>query len=205
MLHKSLSNFPFKRSLITPSWCYWDNVFTEMELNLITHYLSNLELEKGRVGGYEGNEKGIVSDKIRRSDVSFFSCNANTNWIFDRFNNIIQSINDQFYNFDLEGYESIQYSEYKDFEKGEYIFHMDSAFDSSEVLPRKLSLAMLLNDDFDGGEFQINIGTESNSIALETRKNRAIIFPSFLIHRVAPVTRGVRKSLVIWVLGPKFR
>ncbi len=36
-------------------------------------------------------------------------------------------------------------------------------------------------------------------------KGRMIFFPSFLIHRVAPVTQGIRRSLVIWVTGPKFR
>lgn len=201
MLYKSLSNFPFKRSLITPSWCYWDNVFTEMELNLITNYLSNVKLEKGRIG----NNEGIINTTTRNSDVNFFSCNSDTNWIFNKFNFIISSINDQFYNFDLEGYDAIQYSEYKSSEKGEYDFHMDTGLDVSDILPRKLSLAMLLNDNFEGGEFQINPGTEKYAMTVETKKNRAILFPSFLIHRVAPVTKGIRKSLVIWTLGPKFR
>ena len=59
--------------------------------------------------------------------------------------------------------------------------------------------------DFEGGEFEINQGTETNPMVTDTKKNRAIVFPSWTIHRVKPVIKGVRKSLVIWVVGPKFK
>jgi PKHD-type hydroxylase len=75
------------------------------------------------------------------------------------------------------------------------------------IEPRKLSIAMLLNtpgEDFEGGEFQINGWRENKPINIDIRKGRIIAFPSFMIHRVCPVTKGVRKSLVIWVSGPKF-
>ena len=73
---------------------------------------------------------------------------------------------------------------------------------------RKLSVTFLLNDpkkDFKGGTFQINSGEEKNAESVPMRKGDIIVFPSFLIHRVAPVTKGTRKSIVVWVLGPKFR
>jgi PKHD-type hydroxylase len=70
--------------------------------------------------------------------------------------------------------------------------------------PRKLSLTLLLNDDFEGGEFQVNDGKEEMAITVPMNKGRVVLFPSFMIHRVKPVTKGVRKSLVVWVLGPKF-
>jgi PKHD-type hydroxylase len=73
------------------------------------------------------------------------------------------------------------------------------------ALVRKLSLSLLLNDDFEGGEFHINQGNEKQPIIVPTKKGRAILFPSFMIHRVTPVTKGIRRSLVVWVLGPKFQ
>ena len=72
---------------------------------------------------------------------------------------------------------------------------------------RKLSVVMMLNDpekDFEGGEFQMNMSSEDKAETIHMRKGRIVFFPSFFIHRVTPVTKGIRRSLVIWVTGPKF-
>ena len=59
--------------------------------------------------------------------------------------------------------------------------------------------------DFEGGDFQINSGQEKDAESVKMKKGDIIVFPSFMLHRVKPVTKGVRKSIVIWVMGPKFR
>mgnify|MGYP003351822367 FL=1 len=64
---------------------------------------------------------------------------------------------------------------------------------------------LLLNDGFEGGLFQINKGLESKPETIEMIKGRLLLFPSFIIHRVTPVTKGIRKSLVTWVEGPRFK
>jgi len=72
---------------------------------------------------------------------------------------------------------------------------------------RKLSIVMLLNNpvkDFSGGEFELNINNEQKPLVPEMNKGTIIAFPSFLLHRVKPVYLGVRKSIVIWVEGPRF-
>ena len=71
--------------------------------------------------------------------------------------------------------------------------------------PRKLSLTILLNDpsEFKGGEFQLQTKNEPSTISLT--KGEVVFFPSFLLHRVTTLTEGIRKSLVVWVTGPKFR
>ena len=91
--------------------------------------------------------------------------------------------------------------------KGEYNWHMDMCL--NHMPPdmydtRKLSMTLQLNDDFEGGEFQINNGDEAGAIAPEMKKGRALLFPSFMCHRVKPVTKGIRRSIVVWVVGPKF-
>jgi PKHD-type hydroxylase len=71
-----------------------------------------------------------------------------------------------------------------------------------------LSITLLLNEpgiDFEGGNFEINKGSPTEVDIVDMKKGMLIAFPSFLIHRVAPVTKGTRKSIVIWVQGPKFR
>jgi PKHD-type hydroxylase len=64
---------------------------------------------------------------------------------------------------------------------------------------------MLLNTpevDFEGGDFSTFMSKEIN---VPLKRGEILIFPSFIVHRVKPVTRGIRKSLVIWVTGPGFK
>ena len=68
-----------------------------------------------------------------------------------------------------------------------------------------MRILFLLTDpetDYTGGNFEINTG--GNSEIVPFPKGRIIAFPSFILHRVTPVTSGTRKSIVIWVTGPKF-
>lgn len=197
-MYKKLSNNPWGKTFNFPDFCYWDNVFNDEELKLLNETCSKLKLEKGRIGDVE------IRTDVRNTNTTFIDRDENNIWIFERFNYIIESINEDFYNFDLIGYDTIQYSEYDSKELGEYNFHMDIGFGQIDLM-RKLSVAFLLDDKFQGGEFEMNISKENNAISIPTQKNRAIFFPSFLIHRVKPVTEGIRKSLVIWVLGLKFR
>jgi len=64
---------------------------------------------------------------------------------------------------------------------------------------RKLSMSIMLNDDYGGGNFEI-FGGES----LQGEEGSVIVFPSFIEHQVTPVTKGIRYSLVTWFVGPPF-
>ena len=71
-----------------------------------------------------------------------------------------------------------------------------------------LSLSMLLNEqgvDYEGGDFEFNGSQEEKADKAETKKGRIVDFPSYMLHGVNPIISGVRKSLVVWVQGPKFR
>jgi PKHD-type hydroxylase len=59
--------------------------------------------------------------------------------------------------------------------------------------------------DFGGGEFQLNMSMERTPTIAPLVKGSVLLFPSFLLHKVCPVTWGVRKTLTTWVLGPKLR
>jgi PKHD-type hydroxylase len=147
-------------------------------------------------------------EKVRKSDIHFFSRDDNTGWIFDRFNYVIDSLNEQFFGFNLNGYENIQYTVYESDVQGKYDYHIDCNL--SPIIQRldemrKLSLVMLLNEpviDFSGGELQLKMSDIDQTT--DMYKGRIIAFPSFVLHRVKPVYLGIRKSLVIWVEGPKF-
>ena len=86
-----------------------------------------------------------------------------------------------------------------------YRFHPDTA--NGEMGVRKLSVSLLLNEqdiDFEGGEFLFNTGNESNPHKIVIERGSMVLFPSYMLHAVSPVTKGVRKSLVVWVEGPNF-
>ena len=112
----------------------------------------------------------------------------------------------------MNGFDSFQYTEYDDTEKGRYDWHQDMVLGKNMpndmIETRKLSMTLCLNEygiDYEGGEFQINTSKEEEAEDFPAKLGRAFLFPSYMIHRVKPVTKGKRKSLVVWVLGPKFK
>jgi PKHD-type hydroxylase len=219
---KGLYNFPNERSRITYPWVYWDNGFTPEELDKMCAYFETAGVERGTtVGAAEKGPNGELiinqapNEAVRKSNVKFHNfdpSNENTNWIFHRLNSIIEQANNMFYGFDLNGFETFQYTEYDESENGRYDFHMDTIMGKNMptdmIETRKLSVTLCLNEagvDYEGGEFQINSGQEKDAETTPAIRGRAFLFPSFMIHRVAPVTKGKRKSLVVWCNGPKFK
>lgn len=202
-----ISNQPFLKRRIIHNYISWSNTFNEQEIKNIQFLCEKEEFNKAIT--VEGED----CENHRRSKVKFFDRNEDNFWIFDRFNNVIDSINNQFYDFDLYGYKNFQYTIYDSSNNGMYDWHMDTIMskvpdDMLSDSTRKLSVIMLLSqpyEEFTGGEFQFNPCMEKNAITPTFNKGDIIAFPSFLIHRVKPVLLGVRKSIVIWVEGPKFR
>lgn len=82
---------------------------------------------------------------------------------------------------------------------GTNAWHLDLGGDNLST--RKLSFSVQLShpDEYDGGELELNLA-HSTVVAPRTQ-GTLVVFPSFLVHRVAPVTRGVRRSLVSWASG----
>jgi PKHD-type hydroxylase len=211
-----ISNKPKQRQNTLFPWIWWDDAFTNEELDRICE-LSLDRLEDSTVfvpdvdenNNIRGPQKPELVEDIRVSKNSFNYVREENAWIFERINSVINHINANFYNFDLNGYEMYQYAEYDSAKKGHYDFHMDMQMTEPLVFEmRKLSMTLMLNDpgvDFEGGDFQFMRSVPDKLETIELKKGRLILFPSFLVHRVTPVTKGIRKSLVVWVTGPKFR
>ena len=86
---------------------------------------------------------------------------------------------------------------------GKYDWHIDLG-PSRLASTRKLSFSLFLNDDYEGGEFQIKTGRE-NYIPPEQETGNLLFFPSYLVHRVTLVTKGTRMAIVGWVHGNSFQ
>jgi len=123
--------------------------------------------------------------------------------MYDNINNFIQKANRNHFGFnDIQITEQAQFTEYP--EGGFYDWHMDSDVNMIHEPPvRKISMTVLLSPEsqFEGGELELMVKGKRAPL----KQGHAIVFASFLNHRVAPVTRGVRQSLVMWFGGEPFK
>lgn len=145
---------------------------------------------------------GGLPSGIRKSRVGWIEQTADTDWVYERLSDAVKQANMQYFQFDLICFaEPLQYTVYT--ENGHYDWHMDKGPDVPG--PRKLSLTIQLSshDTYEGGDLEFQLG--SNTEKAPRAYGEMIFFPSWIIHRVTPVTRGVRRSLVAWVHGPQFR
>lgn len=215
MRNLTITNYPQERQRVTYPSVTWERGFSIAELDAINRVCR--EIGQPVRGTTFGNPSKEHLDKTRKSDLIWHrrldgdEYHGGNGWIFDKLNNVIASVNAMYYGFDLNGFESFQFTEYRADEGGHYNWHMDMCMGRGYLPeemaePRKLSLTMMLSDpsEFDGGEFQINAGNEADAKTVPLQRGDCVLFPSFMIHRVKPVTRGVRRSLVVWVTGPKF-
>ena len=99
----------------------------------------------------------------------------------------------------------IQYTIYEGSAHGHYDWHHDVDWNNNDGRDRKLSITVQLSDpgDYEGGDFEFS---EVPALPENYKdKGSVLVFPSFLMHRVLPVTAGIRKSLVAWFWGPQWR
>jgi PKHD-type hydroxylase len=145
-----------------------------------------------------GNSKGV-----RKSVIKWITPDEKSMWVYDKLGEAIKQANDSLWNFNLSSMiDSIQYTEYPH-GNGHYDWHLDIG--PYPINHRKISLVMQLSDpdEYEGGDLELWPGGES--ITIPKKKATLVIFPSYIMHRVTPVTKGVRKSLVLWAGGNSYR
>lgn len=101
---------------------------------------------------------------------------------------------------------SVQFTVYDETDQGHYDWHIDAflARDVPYAQDRKLSMVIQLSHgaDYEGGDFEVEHAYDERDVR---DKGTAIVFPSICRHRVTPVTKGTRYSLVAWLEGPAWR
>jgi PKHD-type hydroxylase len=197
------AQIPPRQHIQTDTHAYWEGFLSPQEITQICALPNwhNINLAEVGVG-----KNGAVDLNKRRSNVAWFTPTKETEEIWSKIINTIADVNRQFFHYDLTGcYEPAQLTLYKAEDTGHYDWHVDHAM-SATTTPRKLSMSLLLSDpsEFQGGEFQIKPHSDE-ILTLEQKQGRAWFFPSYTLHRVAPVTQGIRRSLVLWIGGPAFK
>jgi PKHD-type hydroxylase len=152
-----------------------------------------------------GVEDSIIDNTKRSSKIKWLAPDKDkTEWIYEMIMQMVMSANFNLWKFDINHFkDSIQYTEYHSDNNGHYSWHMDLA--PYPLNTRKISITVQLSDpsEYEGGDLQIKHG--DGELTLPKEKGTVLLFPSYLLHRVTPVTKGVRKSLVLWVGGSTFR
>lgn len=180
----------------------WQNGFNSEELDKVIAACELSEFNKGSVGG--GQTPQMVDANVRETDVTWVEQNAANGWIYQRMANLAARINADKFQFELSHFQPLQYGKYKP--NGHYTWHYDSGPNLPEH--RKLSFVVALSDpdSYEGGEFEINIkGNQDEPHSMKIRRGDMVVFPSYVAHRVVPVTSGERLTLTGWVVGPKFK
>jgi PKHD-type hydroxylase len=181
-------------------WAWRKDAFAPHELDSIIRMADAVEFNKGRTGADTGRKQDT---ETRNSDVKFIFPNGLTSWVFQRLTAVVEVSNSQFFNFDLSGFEQgLQLTRYSSEGEQHYDWHVDRGMETGN---RKLSLTLQLSDpkDYEGGDLELKFGKEN--IVASRERGMMTLFPSFVLHRVTPVTKGTRYSLVAWVSGPPFK
>jgi len=190
-------------------WLY-EKIIPERTCNEIINYFKDKEKHKAVIG-----PKNKINSKIRESSLVFDTTNL---WIDHLINPFIKNANiSAGWKFDIDYPETHQFTEYKI--NQHYDWHAD-AWEKPYNIPgnykhnkiRKLSMSLCLSDEtsYEGGELLFSITEKNNKKTILTiekmkKKGSLIVFPSYIWHKVKPVTEGIRYSLVIWYLGDTYR
>jgi PKHD-type hydroxylase len=187
---------------------YYSKAFGPQQIELLEELVKNYEFEKGKTGIQEyGN---IDTDKTNNRDIAYLFPNPDTQGLYDYLEGFVNKANEDTYNFNLSYVtDPIHYVIYPE-DGGHLTWHMDIG--AGHVNNRKLAMTVQLSDpdEYEGGDFQIWMGGEGDTdtesiVTLSREKGDILIFPTYLMHRVTPITKGQRKALVFWTGGEPFR
>jgi PKHD-type hydroxylase len=192
---------------MTQWWQYWPRHFSDADCDRLISLAETIQPTEGRIGHGGGNVK---DDSIRRSTIRWINRYDGRFFSFlGSMEILLHHANKNAFGFDLTLFHEIQFTEYHATNEGHYSWHHDTIWEGPQLFQRKLSMVVQLSNpaDYDGGRFEMSKET-CREVPPEDAilpRGTVIIFPSFLHHRVTPVTRGIRKSLVTWMEGPCFR
>tara|TARA_R110000787_G_scaffold282860_1_gene395024 strand:+ start:1217 stop:1834 length:618 start_codon:yes stop_codon:yes gene_type:complete len=177
----------------TNFYAFWTNAFSKEECQTIINVAKDKGLLKGETRG---------KHDVRNSKVSWLYPSDGIDWVFRRVTDITLNLNEKFFKFDLFGInEGFQFTNYQS-PSGKYGKHIDRA---TNTPVRKLSISIQLTNpkEYQGGELYLY--DDDKGTLMKKEQGTLVLFPSYILHEVKPVTKGERNSLVSWVTGKQFK
>jgi len=176
---------------------YWfKEGFTLNEIKSIENLSMDFPYEKATTVSSE------PESEARKSKIKWLHLNSKTDWVYNKIVDMAIEANTT-WKFNLYSIiDSIQYTEYYE-GGGQYDWHVDIG--PKNISHRKVSVTIQLSDtnDYEGGDLELWTGNGYHIIP--RGKGVSTFFPSFTMHRVTPVTKGTRKSLVLWIGGEHYK
>lgn len=183
------------------AWEVWTGGLTAEECDAIVKRGRSYPEQAATIGfdDTKRDDRGYRSSRIRWLDAT------KDQDIVSRLMQFVHASNRTNFGFDLVAPYELQFTEYHGTASGHYDWHQDVWLESPAPFARKLSVVIQLSDpaEYEGGDFEF-FGLQAPGAAFAPRGS-VLVFPSFLQHRVLPVSKGLRRSLVTWVEGPKWR
>ena len=177
-------------------------VFTPLQCKMIIEAGREEPKVNAKVGNEQGTKGGVLNTKTRTSHISWIPFKKMPEMYKD-IEKIMKTTNGNHFGFEgVQITEMAQYTEYP--EGGFYDWHVDNEVNCAHEPPvRKISMTCLLSPDseFEGGDLEL---MKEGQVA-KIKQGHAIFFASFIRHRVVPIIRGNRKSLVMWFGGTPFK
>lgn len=176
--------------------------FTEKECIKILDMLKEAYPNAASVGGTIDSSK--ISRKIRSAEIYVLDNDLDNRWIYEKIAKIVSFANKYHFDYDItgitHGIQLIEYSSDGDV-KGHYDWHTDTG--PGEPSTRKISLTVQLSDPKDYEDCELLINNHGIEIKAEKERGSVHLFPSYMLHKVTPISKGTRYALVIWIHGSR--
>lgn len=195
--------------MLLKDYVFWKQAIPPHICDQFIKYGKQQEVESGRIG----KDRGRTKKEVRDSDIGWI----NAKWVWDWILEPVNIANRDIFKYNIGEVEDIQFTKYS---TGQfYDWHMDikedEPFNINNNYCRKLSLIIPLSapSEYEGGEIEFRSLHSSPDgkyapplLSKDAFKEQGtmLIFPSIIWHRVKPVTKGTRHSLVAWWGGPFF-
>ncbi len=192
----------FKEETSPQNYYWYKHGFSKEELNKIYEGVAKIPFNDATVFG---NDNPEIIKKIRSSSVKWIPKNDEWMWLYEKLMGMAATANNEVWKFNLiSAQELIQYTEYYDTQEGHYDWHQDIGPGIGSQ--RKVSITVQLSepDEYEGGDLEMWSGGDNVAVA-ERGAGVVFIFPSYMMHRVTKVTKGTRRSFVLWVGGDHYR
>lgn len=192
--------FDINQNINQTDYYWFQNGMSEEELLWIDNLKELYEFEKASIVGATSLN---ASQEVRNSRIKWIELDDKSLWLYQKLSNLIFEANNSIWGFNLHSIiDSIQYTEYLE-GGGHYDWHVDIG--PAPINHRKISIVVQLSDptEYEGGDLEIWSGGSFQKVP--KMKGCVVTFPSFLLHRVTPVTSGKRRSLVLWVGGDSYK
>lgn len=182
------------------SFWHWNNVLNKQECENI---INNLHDERFKPAGLDVDN--YINKDIRETEIVWLDVMSPIGCLLQAYVNAANHYAE--WQFDVRYMEKVQIGKYSEEKESFYDWHIDTGIPDNNQEQRKLSISVLLSDpkEFKGGKLQFEDLDEEENNKILTTQGSIVVFPSYMRHRVTPVTKGERYSAVSWMVGNKFR